>query len=390
MDGAAAERWFRRHGLPYLVPVRRWASELPSRVAPFLVLLAGADLFFAAFELYLETDDGGDVGLLLLLVAIVVVIGLLVPMGLALLAAWIIRRRPRAGPPIAIVMAAVLVVGQPVDAWLSGSALTPGELLLAGLSNLVVVAVAVALTWSGVGALLGWAVCTVFRQYARVARVAARTLPLVAVVVLLSVFSSPLWVAADEIDGRRAAAIVAFFLVLGLVFVTPSVWGEVAALQRALPADDDLAGHLRGTPAEGVRVRRPERVGPLAVRERVNIAATIVTSLVFQVAALAVLVFLTLLVFAWITLGPTVVERLVGHPPVPVLVFGVDTGIALPTLNIATFLAAFAGLQFVIQLGTNAAHRDSFYQPLLDNARQALTLRAVYLSEGTRGRGRVE
>ncbi len=383
VDDAAFEAWFRSKGLPYLVPVRRWGRQLPRRAAPFLlfVALVGpsyqlADI--ATDPLQTDSEDSfvsvGSVLLLLLALALAYA----VPIAIALLARWAIARRPRLATSAALAIVGLLVVGEPVISngpWGGSFA----NLYLQGvIENLAVVVVALLLTWLGVGSLAAWVVSSSIRQSTRILRIATRTLPLIAVVVLLSMFSSPLWIVADTIDAGRVGLALLFFLVVGVLFVSTFVWGEVGALDRTLPEGEELAAHLAGTPAEGDAALVSDGGRRFRTAERLNVAATVIVAMALQVAVLCALVFLTLMVFGGIVVPAEVVARLVGHPPEILWLLGISTRIPLPVVTISLVLAGFAGLKFFLQLGTNAAHREPFYEPILRSAREATAVRAVY------------
>lgn len=387
VDELAIERWFRSNGLPYLVPVHRWGREMPRRVAPFIVFATMTSTCFTFVDdvvpnFSVGTDELSSLPLTYLVIFGVFLVGLGVPALFGLFTAMLIRRVPRAATPLALVFVALLVFAEPIME-VEAAPQLPWTTTYAYnvLENLVICVAVVLATWAGLGSLAGWVVRASLRQWAHVARIAARTLPLVTVVVLLSMFSSPLWTVSDSIGPDRVAYTIVFFFAVGIIFVTTFVWAEVGGLHRTLPSGAELAVHLAGTPAEGAQTVVADSSRGLRRAERLNMAATVILSMAFQVAALCLLVLVTLLVFASIILPANAVERLIAHAPAMVSLLGIEVPVPVASLNIALVLAGFAGMQFFIQLGSNSTHRDAFYEPLLVSARSALAVRAVYRAQ---------
>lgn len=369
------ERWFRYHGLPYLVRPRRWASELNVRVVPFLMFVTLAGVALTILDVFPNTYNDDELLSAMGYIALWLVFVCIVPAVISVFTAGIIRRRPRWKQVVAPVLIFVLLVVDPfVITPLVDGAIAYNDAWFALCAGLAVYL----LTWLGVGSLLGWAARTAAQQYAAVGTMAARALPLLTIVVLLSMFSGPLWTTADNLTNSRMFAVIAFFLVIGIAFVSSFTRGEL----HTLSSDSDpqhVVELLRGTPAEGMLTRRtsPQLLMP-ASRVRFNLRLTLTVTLLFQVFVLASLVFFTLLIFGTILIGPEVVEKLTGHPPVYLDLLGISTPFIAATSNMALFLSSFSGLQFIIQVGTNREQKETYYVPLIRNARTALAVELAY------------
>lgn len=369
------ERWFRYHGLPYLVNARRWGSELDVRVVPLLVFITLVDIAASILDLLPDTFSDDEILLALGFLALYFVLALVVPILIAVFAARILRRRPPWRHYAAPVLIFVMVILEPfVIRPLAGGA----DGFEDAWTAVIFAASAYLLTWLGVGSFLGWAGRTAISQYAAAGSMAVRALPLLTVVVLLSMFSSPLWTTTDKITPERMLGVGGFFLIIGIAFVNSFGRGGIRLLSGASDTDH-VAALLEGTPAEGVlREPVPSQEVTLPVLVRFNLSLTVTVTLVFQVFVLATLVYITLLIFGTILIGPEVVAQLTGHPAVYLQILGIDTPFIAATSNMALFLAAFSGLQFIIQVGTNREQKDTYYLPLVRNARTALAVESVY------------
>jgi hypothetical protein len=372
------ERWLRAVGLPSFVRNGALGDRLVSRVVPFMVfaLCAGVLVQVAVdADIDVELDS---VLIVVLLVGSVLFAGVafvVVPVVLGVLSARVLRAHPRAALPTGIVVLVCYLVVLPGVSALTAS---PGEAVWHAGVHLAIVALAVLLTWLGVGSLLSWAAHAALQQLTAIGALVTRALPILMLVVVFAFFSKPLWDVTSTMSPARLVAVAIFFLVLGLLFVIPVSRVEMKELDESIE------------PAERIRLVRSSGLAelddyasvpgpPLARRERVNLQAVLVLALVLQTLVFAALVCVFLIVLGSFAFSPEVLQAWVGDRLTMVELFGVEVPFTWALVKTAIFLSCVSSLNFLVSVTTNASYRTAFFHPLIHDARAGLAVRAAYL-----------
>jgi hypothetical protein len=377
----AAERWLRRHGLPYFVKRSERSSRLTARIAPYLVFALALDLLSTTVvDITIDEESSNWDWLWAIVVVLIIAAAIAVPVVLGLLSARFLRDRPHWRMPVSLVVIGLFVVVDPLIV----SAVEPsgsyGRSLLEGAAqNLVVVALAYLLTWLGIGSLLSWAALSAFRQLSALGQLATRALPLLMLVVVFAFFARALWEVTSTMDANRILWVAAFFLVLGLLFTIPIIRREMGDLDERI-APEERATLLAGTGVQGLGVRGNQAGPPLSRLERFNLATVMVLAQGFQVLIFAVLVCIFLIVLGSIAFSPAVLTSWLGGRLVNAQLLGVDLPVQVALVKTAIFLSCVSSLNFLVSVSTGAAYRAAFYDPLLLEARVALSVRGAYLS----------
>jgi hypothetical protein len=377
-----AERWLRRHGLPYFVKRSERSSRLTARIAPYLVFAFALDLLGATVvDIDIDEESSSWDWLWAVVVVLIIAAAIAVPVVLGLLSARFLRNRPHWRTPVSLVVIGLFVVVDPLIL----SAVEPsgsyGENLLESAGqNLLVVALAYLLTWLGVGSLLSWAALSAFRQLSALGQLATRALPLLMLVVVFAFFARALWEVTSTMNANRILWVAVFFLVLGLLFAIPIIRREMGDLdERIAPAEREIL--LAGTGLEGLRERGSQAGPPLSRLERFNLSTVMVLAQGFQVLIFAVLVCVFLIVLGSLAFSPAVLGNWLGGRLVNAQLLGVDLPFQVALVKTAIFLSCVSSLNFLVSVSTGAAYRAAFYDPLLVEARVALTVRGAYLAD---------
>ncbi|MCS5724079.1 hypothetical protein N1028_13890 [Herbiconiux sp. CPCC 203407] len=372
------ERWLRAVGLPLFVRKEALGDRLVSRVVPFMVFALVAGLFVQLgvdADIDVELDSTMIVALLVGSVLIVGVAFVAVPIVLGMLSARVLRAHPRAALPTGIVVLVCYLVVLP-----GVTALTSplGEAAWHAGVHLLIVAVAVLLTWLGVGSLLAWAAHAALRQLTAIGALVTRALPILMLVVVFAFFSKPLWDVTSTMSPARLVAVALFFLVLGLLFVIPVSRVEMKELDESM----EQAERIRLVQSSGLA----ELDGyastpgpPLARRERVNLQAVLVLALVLQTLVFAAIVCVFLIVLGSFAFSQEVLQAWVGDRLTMVELFGVEVPFTWALVKTSIFLSCVSSLNFLVSVTTNAAYRTAFFHPLIHDARAGLAVRAAYL-----------
>lgn len=362
-----AERWMRRAGLPYFVKPRAQASDLPARVAPFVLFLLTLSLLtdvVIAIDIPAGSTPLLD-GLLTALGVLILLVALVAPVAVGILSARILRRWPRPALPIGIGAMLVYIAIFPLVPSVAHLGDTVSESILA---NAAIVLVACGLTALGVGSLLSWAVRTALSEFAALGALATRALPLLLLVVLFAFFARPLWDVTSSMSAARLTLVVLFFVALGLLFAIPVTRRELKGLEQ-------------GAPGSG-------RALPLSGLEGFNLGVVMVLAQGFQVAIVALLVCAFLLLLGVLAFSPQVLTLRLGKTPDTVRLLGIELPLSVALVKTAIFLSCVSSLNFLVSLTTGSAYRSAyrsaFYEPMLEDARIALRKRAAYrLPEGS-------
>jgi hypothetical protein len=371
------ERWLRAVGLPSFVRDGARGDRLVSRVVPFVVFALCLGVF-----VQLAVDADVDVELDSVLIVVLLVGSVLlasaafviVPIALGVIAARVLRARPRAALPTGIVALVCYLVVLPAVTALTA---TPGEAAWHAAVHLGIVALAVLLTWLGAGSLLAWAAHAALQQLTAIGALVTRALPILMLVVVFAFFSKPLWDVTSTMSAARLVAVALFFLVLGLLFVIPVSRVEMKELDESIE------------PAERIRLVRSSGLAaldgyasvpgpPLAPRERVNLQAVLVLALLLQTLVFAAIVCLFLIVLGTFAFSPEVLREWVGDRLTMVELFGAEVPFTWALVKTSIFLSCVSSLNFLVSVTTNAAYRTAFFHPLIHDARAGLAVRAAY------------
>ena len=232
---AEAERWFLARGLPLVLRRADRAHRLFERSAPAVVAFAtiGVITLFGLLlpdtpeQEYEESDV--DAWLIALYAGFFVAVVVVPP-----IAAWathrLISRCSRAvGRSVAAAAIVVLVLVIPFlqDGVVSGAHFGTDAVL-----NLVLVLVIVWLTFLGAGSILAWAVRSALHQVTAVGSLAARALPLVLLLVLIF-FTGELWQLAARIPRARLWQTIGFLLSICVLFLLATLRDELRAIRAA-------------------------------------------------------------------------------------------------------------------------------------------------------------
>ena len=210
-----------------------------------------------------------------------------------------------------------------------------------------------------------------------------RVLPLLLLVITFLFVNAEVWQVAGRLDGVPYVLVVAIFVGLGVLFVLSRVPALVEGLSTFASWDDvePLLADTPAAPVAGSPARGPGRpaVARLRTRERLNIGLVAVFSQAMQITLVAVSVFGFFVLFGYLAIPADTTQAWTGAAPDVLLGRG-DTVVTEELLRVAGFLAAFTGMYFTVVLSTDATYREEFAEDVAPQIRQALAVRAVYLT----------
>lgn len=377
VDGRKVEQWFRRRGLPAVV--RGLENNLTVRIVPAVVWLA---LFELMFEVLAAVDGDAQFaarlenGLFLALYTAALLGLVVVPAaGSWLAATWARARVLDDGGFVTavVVVAGYVVVGTVTDALRNANA------LWAVLNYLAEVAVLLCLTAVGVGAIFGWALRAALRQLRGVGTMTSRAMPLLLLVTTFGFFTAEIWQSAGQIPRDQMWLVLGFFAVLGGLFLRSVFVAELRELTTARGWRDRV-GALPDDPFAGLTTPAPATAPPLTRLERANMVLILLFTQMLQALVFAAVVFVAFAVLGWLTVPASAAKAWVGHDPTPGALLGVQVPLSNELVQVCLFIGAFSTLYFLANIVTDAAHRTTFFEPVLEHLEVSLAGRAVYLA----------
>ncbi|GAA0991495.1 hypothetical protein [Subtercola frigoramans] len=371
------EIWLRHNGLPYFVSGRRRGSLLVPRIIPFVSLLICWDASAALLNTSATTvsEDTPLPGILVVLcTAVALFVTAAAPVTVWLLGSALMRRFPRSTWHAGWLLIAGYVAGAPWSPHQSGDDLYSAA---STAERVLVVSSAALLTWAGVGSVLSWVIRSSFQQLGALGQIVTKAVPLLMLVVVFAFFAKALWEITGALTFLRVAGIVAFFCVLGLIFITPIIRSEMIGLDERIDADERSALLSRANVGR-IEDRDTAPGPPLGHLERFNVVAIMVLAQGIQMIVVAVLVGVFLVILGELTLPAATLSSWLGRPPEEVVLLGIPLGLDVAMVKTAIILSSISALNFVVSATSGAAYRSAFYDPLIAQARAALAVRSGY------------
>ncbi|NQX11624.1 hypothetical protein HQQ80_08305 [Microbacteriaceae bacterium VKM Ac-2855] len=377
------ETWLRAAGFPFLVRARSRARNLVSRMAPVLAFFVVANV--GSWTVDVTQESVGAIVTFAIFALVLIV---------APFVAWILvsrllaRRRARLWW-LGWVLLAYAVLVDPLYGGIG-----PETISGAYLGNLITMVLLAVATWLGLGSILGWAARAALRQLSAFGALTSRALPLLMLVVVFAYFSQETWQLTDALTAAGLGSVALLFVALGLFSLARVAMAELRELDQRIP--DDERRRLIAASTLPALAQSAASAGPRLGRlERLNTNLVLIGAQGIQVVFFGAIVWIVLVLLGEIAITDGVLQTWTGHPPVD-LAIGLGTNddgsaavLTLPVnrsvAHAAFFLSVIAGFNFVISTVTDQSYKNAFYDPLLEQIRIALAVRAVYLSQTERG-----
>ncbi|UPL16274.1 hypothetical protein [Microbacterium aurugineum] len=377
-----ADRWFREQGLPTFVPLRRWFTDLPRRVAPLIAWVAvAAYLFQDGIELVIEfaiDDEYPEVAAFMLFLALVIFV---LAAGLAWAAYFLVRALLRRLPVgIGTAVALLVIAGCLAFTIAWGYSAQPDASVGPVLRTLLVLGLCILVTGMGGGALISWASRLAVRNASAIGHMASIALPVILMLVVFSFFSVEVWQMASAMSWGSIALLTLVVAVLAGIVVLRVAASEIEDDAQA-PSDEQRTALLVGTPAEGRRVA-PGAPRRLRAPQRINILLALTVAQLVQALFFAGLLAALLIIIGAITVPAGLVGLWLGPGSAtqpmtvqPLEFFGATLPLTVNLLKVATILAVIAALPFVFSAVSETRYRERFFDPIMVDMRRAILVR---------------
>jgi hypothetical protein len=364
------ERWFHSRGVPHLIANYNAAEDVFTRA---LALLTVIFLFSMVSALDREFTIEQNI--------LVVIGGFVLLLAIWAAANWVrgirplLRRPDRVGYP----ELAVFVFGPALVPVVFGAQFSTAALVVVG--NIALLLVVYVGASYGVIAITSWAVRHLLRDIGGAVRIGMRALPLLLLFNTFLFINAEVWQVTSRIDVTLLLAGLGLFLLLGGLFLTSRLPGEVKDL-ATFDSRREVDRLCVGTPMEGHAGSGDTPDHPLTRRQRGNVGLVIVFSQAVLVLAVSVFIGAFFVVFGLLIMNPDTLVQWTERPlnELYSISFRGDRIVLTEELLRASgFLAVFSGLYFTVNAATEPTYRREFFDGLLEEVRQSMAVREVYL-----------
>ena len=366
---AEAEQWFLDRGLPSVLRPGALVGRVWSRSAPalagFAVMMAFSIIIVLVTGKHTIDIDGRPTRTEWFVLAAAVLV-----LPCTAVAGWLVSRIhvERSRMVASTVSVAIAVLG----AIFGG----PSSRIVVNLVvTVIAVALVLALTATGVGSILGWAVQMTLSNLALVGTLIGRALPVVLLTVLVF-FNSYVWLMAATVSRPRLWVAIAFLAGIAVAFVVSGTVERVRPMLTAtgqLGADDE---RLADTPFAAIP-ERPARRG-LSRGERWNVVFVLAVSQTVQVWIVAIMTAGIFFVLGLILLSPQLLAEWTRNGSSDGQILGMTFPVPQALIQTSLFLGALTFMYVSARAAGDADYRTRFLDPLIDDLRLTLLARNRY------------
>ena len=243
----------------------------------------------------------------------------------------------------------------------------------------------------GVDTVLGWSLKHAIHQLASLPPMIAKVLPVLMVSVLFIFVNADLWKLANGLSFPRTWAVLGLMGLLAVfVVVTTSLERTARLLGRsrgddiARFSDNDyeyaaaLEGGIWNTAQDWVEEKKILEHRPLKIAPWSNLIIPMIGQII-QATLFMLLVFGFFMGFSSIAISDTTIESWMTVKPEHLKILGVDTNINAVVIKVSMIVAVFSGLNFVATTSSDEKYARSFLKPMIERIKHILIIRDIYL-----------
>lgn len=390
--------WFRKQGVPLIIPARQRALDAFPRSVPW-ILWAGimhiCYIFLRDILLFVVEDVKGslpnyikaltsDSALSNEVLPVLVLGGIFLVMpvisGVFITLAHVLMvRTPRWVQITTGVFPSNTLDG--LDFVYDGSQVFP----------LIVVGIYLAI-FLGLDTILGWSLKHAIHQLASLPPMIAKVLPVLMVSVLFIFVNADLWKLANGLSFPRTWAVLGLMGLLAVFVVVTTSLERTARLLGRSRGDDiarfsnndyehaaALEGGIWNTAQDWVEEQKILEHRPLKIAPWSNLIIIPMIGQIIQATLFMLLVFGFFMGFSSIAISDTTIESWMSIKPEHLKILGVDTNINAVVIKVSMIVAVFSGLSFVATTSSDEKYARSFLKPMIERIKHILIIRDIYL-----------
>jgi hypothetical protein len=239
----------------------------------------------------------------------------------------------------------------------------------------ICIVIVLALTASGVGAILAWTGEVTVNNLALTGTLFVRALPVVLLTVLVF-FNTYVWLMAEYVSRGRLWLAIGFLGLIAVAFVTSSTVEQVRPMLTASrqPGTDD--GRLAGTPFADIP--DPDHHDKLVRSERWNVMFVLAVSQILQVGMVAIVTAAIFFVLGLILLSPRLLAEWTRGGSSDGQLLGMTLPVPQSLIQTSMFLGALTFMYVSAKAVGDADYRSRFLDPLIDDLRLTVVARNRY------------
>lgn len=373
------ERWFLHQGLPHLIHDYRAATDVFTRALPFLLFVLLFDVVGAFGDRFTGWSQAA-IALVSVGIISAVAVGTNVLRG----------RRPLQLPErVGLPELTIFVVAPALPPLLFGTARLQAAAGVVAL-NLVILGVVYLVVGYGLVPTTVWAAGQTVQHLSQLLTLMGRALPFVLVFSAFLFLNAELWQVAHDFTALAFWATVGLLFGVAVTFVALRIPREISEIARFRSWADvcELADRARSplttVPSSSLTGDHQPR---LTRNDRFNVGLVVLFNLGLQIVLVSLAIGVFYIVFGVFAVREdtivtwTSLQQLTDDD-VLIRFSLVDTDLALTVqlVRVVGFLVAFSALQFSVAAVTESTYRQEFFEEVTGEVRQALAVRAIYLS----------
>ena len=367
-DRFAADQWFLDRGLPAVLRPGALVRGLWPRSAPALAALAvfmlNSVVVVGLTGKHTISIEGQPTRTEWFVLGLLVVV-----LPLATAVGWLVARVDTLrGRTVAATVSTVVAVAGAIFGGPSPRVLT--DLIFVG----ILIGVVLAMTASGIGSILVWALKMTVAHLALAGSLFVRALPVVLLTVVVF-FNSYVWLMAATISRSRLWLALLFLGLIAVAFITSTTVDRVRPMLSGpgQPVDDD---RLAGTPFE--TMADPVVASAVSRPERWNVMLVLAISQVVQVWLVSAVTALIFFVLGLILLSPQLLAEWTHNGSADGQFLGMTLPVPQALIQISMFLGGLTFMYISARAAGDSDYRSRFFDPLLDDLRITLDVRNRY------------
>lgn len=404
--------WFRKQGVPLIIPARQRALDAFPRSVPW-ILWAGimhiCYIFMRNILLFVVEDVKGslpnyikaltsdsalsnEVLPVLVLGGIFLVMPIISGAFIALVHLLMVRTpkwvQITAGAFTVLVAWALFVTGV-----FEGRNLDGFDFVYDGAQAFPLIVAGIYLAiFLGVDTVLGWSLKHAIHQLASLPPMIAKVLPVLMVSVLFIFVNADLWKLANGLSFPRTWAVLGLMGLLAVFVVVTTSLERTARLLGQHKGDDiarftesdyehaaALEGGIWNTAQDWVEEKKILEHRPLKTAPWGNLIIIPMIGQIIQASFFMLLVFGFFMGFASIAISDATIESWMAVKPEHLKILGVDTNINAVVIKVSMIVAVFSGLSFVATTSSDEKYARSFLKPMIARIKHILIIRDIYL-----------
>ena len=244
----------------------------------------------------------------------------------------------------------------------------------------------------GVDTVLGWSLKHAIHQLASLPPMIAKVLPVLMVSVLFIFVNADLWKLANGLSFPRTWAVLGLMGLLAVFVVVTTSLERTARLLGRNRGDDvanftendyehaaALEGGIWNTAQDWVEEKKILEHRPLKIAPWGNLIIIPMIGQIIQASFFMLLVFGFFMGFSSIAISDTTIESWMTVKPEHLKILGVDTNINAVVIKVSMIVAVFSGLSFVATTSSDEKYARSFLKPMIERIKHILVIRDIYL-----------